>query len=273
VLGNTLLAQARQHSVIIDEQLSTLVDDLNREVVQARDQVVADVERTTQIAYSIVALAIILGIATTLIVLRSILVPLREVVTAMDGITAGDLNTPIPPAATNEIGTMAKTLRLFRESIVERTRLAEEGERQRRMIETSLRTIPDGFVLYDSDDRLVLNNSKFVEFTPGIADLIKPGVAFSDILRAVVDRKMVDFGSRNPDEWVAERMRQHAEPDFRNMNITASGSELASGARPTVERSLFSPTSLSSNAAKPSSKSRASVLTPPMRPSLCSLPT
>jgi signal transduction histidine kinase/HAMP domain-containing protein len=212
VLGNTLLAQARQHSVIIDERLSALVDDLNREVVQARDQVVADVARTTQIAYSIVAIAIILGIATTLIVLRSILVPLREVVTAMDGITAGDLNTPIPPGAANEIGTMANTLRLFRESIVERTRLAEEGERQRRMIETSLRTIPDGFVLYDADDRLVLHNSKFLEFTPGIADLIKPGIAFFDILRAVVDRKLVDFGNRRPDEWIAERMRQHADP-------------------------------------------------------------
>jgi signal transduction histidine kinase/HAMP domain-containing protein len=212
VLGNTLLAQARQHSVIIDEQLSALVDDLNREVVRARDQVVADVARTTQIAYSIVAIAIILGIATTLIVLRSILVPLREVVTAMDGITGGDLNTSIPPGAANEIGAMANTLRLFRESIAERTRLAEEGDRQRRMIETSLRTIPDGFVLYDSDDRLVLHNSKFLEFTPGIADLIKPGIAFSDILRAVVDRKLVDFGIRSPDEWVAERMRQHADP-------------------------------------------------------------
>jgi signal transduction histidine kinase/HAMP domain-containing protein len=212
VLGNTLLAQARQHSVIIDEQLSALVDDLNREVVRARDQVVADVARTTQIAYSIVAIAIILGIATTLIVLRSILVPLREVVTAMDGITGGDLNTSIPPGAANEIGAMANTLRLFRESIVERTRLAEEGDRQRRMIETSLRTIPDGFVLYDSDDRLVLHNSKFLEFTPGISDLIKPGIAFSDILRAVVDRKLVDFGIRSPDEWVAERMRQHADP-------------------------------------------------------------
>jgi len=212
VLGNTLLAQARQHSVIIDDRISALVDDLNREVVQARDEVVADVARTTQIAYSIVAIAIVFGLATTLIVLRSILVPLREVVSAMDGITSGDLNTPIPPGAANEIGAMANTLRLFRESIAERTRLTEEGERQRRMIETSLRTIPDGFVLYDSGDRLVLYNSKFLEFTPGIADIIKPGVAFSDILRAVADRKLVDLGGRGPEAWIAERMRQHADP-------------------------------------------------------------
>ena len=212
VLGNTLLAQARQHSVIIDERLSALVDALNREVAQARDQVVADVNRTTQIAYIIIAVAVILGIATTLFVLRSILVPLREVVTAMDRITAGDLNAIIPPAAPNEIGAIANTLRLFRESIVERTRLAQEGERQRHMIETALKTIPDGFVLYDSEDRVVLCNSKFRDLYPGIADLIVPGISFREILHAVAGRKLIDLGGRAADEWIAERVRQHADP-------------------------------------------------------------
>ena len=76
VLGNTVLANARQHSVAIDDQLSALVGDLNHEVVQARDLVVADVAQTTQIVYLLVAVVTILGIAATLAVLRSILVPL-----------------------------------------------------------------------------------------------------------------------------------------------------------------------------------------------------
>jgi methyl-accepting chemotaxis protein len=139
VLGNTVLAEARQHSVAINDRLSALVDDLNHEVVQGRDRVVADVARTTQIAYLIVAVAIILGMAATLVVLRSILVPLHHLVSAMDGITAGNLNIPIPPSAGNEIGAMANTLRLFRESIVERARLAEEGDRQRRRWKQSRR--------------------------------------------------------------------------------------------------------------------------------------
>ena len=126
VLGNTFLAQARQHSVVINDRLSALVDDLNHEVVRARDQVVADITQATQIAYVLVVVAILLGIATTLVVLRSILVPLRQVISAMDGITAGDLNTPIPPASGDEIGVMTKTLRLFSGSIVERTRLLNE---------------------------------------------------------------------------------------------------------------------------------------------------
>ena len=64
VLGNTLLAEARQHSVRINDRLSAIVDDLNREVLRARDQVVSDVAQTTRIAYILVALTIILGIAT-----------------------------------------------------------------------------------------------------------------------------------------------------------------------------------------------------------------
>jgi adenylate cyclase len=212
VLGNTVLAEARQHSVVIDDRLSALVDDLNHEMVQARDQVVADVAQTTQIAYFIVVAAIVLGIAATLVILRSILVPLRQLVSAMHGITAGDLKVAIPAAAGNEIGTMANTLRLFRESIVERARLAQESERQRRMIETAIETIPDGFVLYDPDDRLVLCNSKFRDLTPGISDVIVPGAAFAGILRSVVERKMIDLGGRRAEEWIAERMQQHANP-------------------------------------------------------------
>ena len=212
VLGNTLLAEARQHSVRINDRLSAIVDDLNREVLRARDQVVSDVAQTTRIAYILVALTIILGIATTLVILRSILIPLRQVTAAMDGITAGDLNTPIPPASGDEIGLMAKTLQLFRESIVERTRLADESDRQRRLIETALRTISDGFVLYGPDDRLVLCNSKFRDLYPGIADLIVPGIPFTAILRAVVDRKLIDLDSKTPDGWIAERMQQHADP-------------------------------------------------------------
>jgi adenylate cyclase len=212
VLGNTFLAQARQHSVLIDDWLSTMIDDLNREVVQARDRVVEGVTQTTRIAYFIVAIAIILGIAMTLVILRSILVPLRQVVSSMDGITAGDLNTLIPPASSDEIGVMAKTLRLFRESIAERAKLADESDRQRRLIETALRTISDGFVLYGPDDRLVMCNRKFRDLYPDVADLIVPGIAFRDILRVSIDRKLIDLGGVTADGWIAERMRQHADP-------------------------------------------------------------
>jgi methyl-accepting chemotaxis protein len=124
VLGNTYLAAARQHSISIDAGLTSLFDDVNRNAVQARNQVLADVVETVRIALIGVALAILLGIGATIVVLRSISRPLGDVVAAMAGITAGNLNAPIPPPAPDEIGAMARTLDLFRKTIIERERLA-----------------------------------------------------------------------------------------------------------------------------------------------------
>ena len=229
VMGNTSFAEARLHSVAINDRLAALVDDLNGEVVRARDQVVADVARTTEVAYVIVAIVIVLGMGLTWIVLRSILVPLNAVVAAIDGVTAGRLNTPIPKVRGGEIGAMARTLELFRESIVERERLAAETERQRRMIATAIETISEGFVLYDPQDRLVLCNSKFRELYPKIDDLMVPGTPFPTILRAIVDRGMVDLEGRTPEEWIAERLAHHANPkgspEYRYNQIWARISE------------------------------------------------
>ena len=177
----------------------------------------------------IVVAAIVLGLAITLVVLRSILGPLHDVVAAMNGITAGNLQTAIPAGTGGEIGTMANTLRLFRESIVERERLAEETERQRRMIATALETIPDGFVLYNSQDRLVMCNNKFRELYPKVDDVLVQGTPFPTILRAVVDRGMVDLDGRTPDQWIAERLAQHRDPkgfpEYRYGNVWARVSE------------------------------------------------
>jgi signal transduction histidine kinase/DNA-binding response OmpR family regulator len=229
VMGNTSLAEARQHSVAINDRLAALVDDLNAQVVRARDQVVADVARTTEVAYVIVASAIVLGMGLTWIVLRSILVPLNAVVAAIDGVTAGRLNTPIPKVRGGEIGAMARTLELFRESIVERERLAAETERQRRMIATAIETISEGFVLYDPQDRLVMCNSKYRELYPKIDDLMVPGTPFPTILRAIVDRGMIDLEGRTPEEWIAERLAHHTHPkgspEYRYNQIWARISE------------------------------------------------
>lgn len=156
VIGNTFLASARQHSIAIDARITSFVEDLNREAAEARNRLQADVARTRLIAAIAVALAVLLGLAATLIVLRSISKPLDDVVAAMAGISGGDLDAPIPAPAPDEIGAMARTLELFRGSIIERTKLSAHRDEQRRMIQTAIETISDGFALFDPDDRLVL---------------------------------------------------------------------------------------------------------------------
>ena len=251
VMGNTSLAEARQHSVIINDRLEKLVDELNAQVIRARDQVVTDVQQATRLAYLIVAIAIVVGMAITMVVLRSILVPLRDVVGAIDGITAGQLDTPVPRYMRGEIGAMAKTLRMFRDGITERQRLPEEAKSQRRMVTTAIKSISEGFVLYDPQDRLVLSNSKFRELYPKIADVVVPGITFPEILRAIVDRQMVDLKGAEAEQWIADQLAQHAgsEKDSPNTATVKSGSASASAAHPMAAPSASSPTSPSKKAA------------------------
>jgi len=213
VIGNTFLAAARQHSIAIDARLASFVDGLNREAAEARRQVQVEVAETTLVAAIVAAVTVLLGILSTFLVLRSISKPLDDIVVAMAGITAGKLDVPIPKPAPDEIGAMARTLGLFRDSILERTRLSEHGEAQRRMIETAIETISDGFVLFDADDRLVLCNNRFHELYPTIADVTKPGTPFSTIVKTALDRGVMDSRGQPRDVWMAERLRRHANPE------------------------------------------------------------
>jgi adenylate cyclase len=212
VVGNTFLAAARQHSIAIDARLTTFVDGLSREAAAERSRVQSDVARTTFVAVVIVGLTILLGILAALIVLSSISKPLDKVVAAMAGITAGDLNVEIPQPAPDEIGAMARTLQLFRDSIRERARLSAQSEEQRRLIQTAIETISDGFVLFDPDDRMVLCNSKFRDLYPKLDDIIRPGIRFSELLKVGVERKVLDTAGQPADQWIATRLRAHVDP-------------------------------------------------------------
>src|SRR5262249_31351753 len=109
-------------------------------------------------------------------------------------------------------GAMARTLALFRDSMKERNRLTAERERERQTLSAAIATISDGFVLYDKEDRIVVCNDRVREIYPRIADLFRPGMSFREILEIGVARQLIDLAGHTPEEWIAERMRQHAAP-------------------------------------------------------------
>src|SRR6266851_401558 len=85
VIGNSLLAQARQHSLVLDELLGSIVTEVTADAIAARDQVVAEAGSATRIAYAIFAAALLGGALLTFLVLRSISIPLRALVAATLG--------------------------------------------------------------------------------------------------------------------------------------------------------------------------------------------
>lgn len=119
VIGNSLLAQARQHSLVADQLLASIVQELTGDAIAARQQVVADAATATRISQIVVTAAVLVGALLTFLVLRSIVLPLRRLVVAMDGLNAGNVAVPIPEAGPDEIGAMSRTLTIFRDTLKE----------------------------------------------------------------------------------------------------------------------------------------------------------
>jgi len=206
IVGNSLLAQARQHSVVVDQLLASLVTKLEDEARVARDRVVSDAAEAARVSLLTVLAAVLAGALLTFFIVRSIAKPLSRLIGTIDRLGAGDLDVTIPKPGSDEIGAMARTLALFRDSMRERNRLTAERERERQTLSAAIATISDGFVLYDNDDRIVVCNDRVREIYPDIADMFRPGMSFREMLDIVVARHLM------PKEWIADRLRQHAEP-------------------------------------------------------------
>jgi signal transduction histidine kinase len=126
VIGNSLLAQARRHSLAVDQLLSAIVAELTGEALAARQQAMSKAAASTRISQIVVAAAALAGMLLTFLLLRSIVVPLRRLVAAMNGLNAGDVDVAIPKAGADEIGAVALTLGRFRDTLKEQNRRERE---------------------------------------------------------------------------------------------------------------------------------------------------
>jgi len=126
VIGNSLLAEARQHSLAVDQLLASIVADLTDEAVAARQKAMAEAAAATRLSRIVVAAAVLVGILLTFLLLRTIVVPLRRLIAAMDGLNTGNVDVAIPKAGADEIGAVALTLGRFRDTLKEQNRRERE---------------------------------------------------------------------------------------------------------------------------------------------------
>ena len=80
---------------------------------------------------------------------------------------------------------------------------------------SAVQEMPDGFVLYDAEDRLVTCNEPYRRIYSDSAAAIVPGAAFEDILRYGLDRGQYREAVGREEEWLAERLRNHRAPETR----------------------------------------------------------
>jgi signal transduction histidine kinase/DNA-binding response OmpR family regulator len=208
VIGNSLFAQARQDTVAVNQRLDALSTTLTAQASAAREETLQNATRAPMVALSIVMGGVLLGCGLTVLILRSILVPLGAVVEAMRQITGGKLDARLPAPARDEIGAIAETLKLFRDALVSRAVLEQEADHERRTLRDAIACINEAFVLYDPHDRVALSNARYQELYGGNV----LGASFRDLLEGAVARGMVALGNRSGEEWISERLAHRAHP-------------------------------------------------------------
>ena len=207
VIGNALIAQARLHGVRVDTLLNDLDARLDARAHAARDLVVTSAATAYTVSLAVVAGTIVMGVLLTLLVLRSILIPLQRVIGAIEDINRGDMDVALPPPSSDEIGAVTRAMALFRESQRERQRLATEAETRRRTLADAISNIQEGFALYDAADRLTLHNATFAAIHRPLEDVTVPGSTFEQFFRAAISRGLVTPERGDLEACVAARLR------------------------------------------------------------------
>lgn len=76
----------------------------------------------------------------------------------------------------------------------------------------AIESLPDGFVMFDADDRLVMCNRRYREFYRESGDIIAEGRRFEDIVREGIARGQYPDAVGREEAFLAERMERHLNP-------------------------------------------------------------
>lgn len=113
--------------------------------------------------------------------------------------------------------------------LVERAKSAEEK------LLDAVEALKDGFVIFDSNDRLVVCNQRYRDLYPKSAHAIKPGATFSEIIRAGLEAGEYAQAVGREEEWFQERLAVHRYSDQEVEQELADGRWVRIAERTTVD--------------------------------------
>ncbi len=99
----------------------------------------------------------------------------------------------------------------------------------------AIEAIPDGFVLFDREDRLLTCNQRYRDIYSVAASVIQPGVKFEDILRYGLAHGQYAGSEGREDETLAEWLDQHGNPGGAREHQLGDGRWISSQDHPTPD--------------------------------------
>jgi class 3 adenylate cyclase/HAMP domain-containing protein len=148
-------------------------------------------------------------------VIAQVVKPIERITRAMSGLAAGDTAIDVPGRdRTDEIGRMADALGVFRDTAIELQKANQSEIREgRRRLAVAIESISEAFSLYDSEDNLVLCNSKYQTLLyPGGDVDIAPGMSFERIIRRAAEHGYIKDAEGRIEDWIRERVAAHQTP-------------------------------------------------------------
>lgn len=87
-----------------------------------------------------------------------------------------------------------------------------DAQRTHALLDDAVAALPEGFALYDAEDRLVVCNQRYRQLYRESAPAMLPGATFESILRHGLAAGQYPQAAADPEGWLAERMRRHRTP-------------------------------------------------------------
>ncbi len=88
----------------------------------------------------------------------------------------------------------------------------DDRKRAETRLVDAIENIPDGLILWDADDRLVMRNEAIVRMDPEMGELLTPGVSFAEFITTRVRRGRIVQAVGREKEYIRERVERHRNP-------------------------------------------------------------
>ncbi|SEA72101.1 PAS domain-containing protein [Rubrimonas cliftonensis] len=90
-------------------------------------------------------------------------------------------------------------------------------------LRSAVEALPDGFVLFDADDRLAVCNARYRRYFPRSGPSIRVGATLEEILRYGLEHGEYAVAPGEAEAWLNNRMSLHRRPESSTEVLTAEG--------------------------------------------------
>lgn len=112
--------------------------------------------------------------------------------------------------------------------------------RARRQLQDAIDALPEGFALFDAEDRLIAFNEKFLEFYSADPESMPAGCTFKELLSHVVAQGQIEIEDGDSEHWISDRVALHLDPKGPIERELKSGRWFRVNEKPTSENGIVS---------------------------------